>query len=259
MKIKAVFFDIDGTYFDHVTNSVLPESIEAVKALKNNGYKVALCSGRALCMAEKVPVFDGIEWDGFIGGGGNFVYDAQMKCIWKNTFRDEVMKEVFAIAKRQMLALYVTGEEIFLTQELNEAERSLLDIFHMHLPHHIHDWNGEEVHMMSMLGGKDYDYSAFEGLDNIALQPSCEEIMDIVTANGNKAIGISHLLEHLQIEQGAYLAFGDNLNDKEMLSEAAVGVAMGNCASELRQYADIICAPSNEPGIANTLKQLKLI
>ena len=60
MSIQAVFFDIDGTYFDHTTNKVLPESIKAVKALKENGYKVVLCSGRALSMARKVPVFDGI-------------------------------------------------------------------------------------------------------------------------------------------------------------------------------------------------------
>ena len=73
MSIQAVFFDIDGTYFDHVTNRVLPESIEAVKALQKNGYKVVLCSGRALSMAKMVPVFEGIAWDGFIGGGGNFV------------------------------------------------------------------------------------------------------------------------------------------------------------------------------------------
>lgn len=259
MEIKAVFFDIDGTYFDHVSNQVLPETKEAVKQLKKNGYKVVLCSGRALSMARKVPVFDDIAWDGFIGGGGNFVYDAQMQCIWKNTFLDEDMQRVFAIAKEQRLPIYVTGDEIFLTQELNAQECSLLEIFHMDMPSHIHDWNGEEVQMASMLGGRQYDYSAFHGIPHIILQPSCDEIMDLTLENGNKAVGIAQLMDHFQIERGAYLAFGDNLNDAQMLQEAAIGVAMGNCTPELKQYADIICAPSNEPGIAQTLKNLKLI
>ena len=56
-----------------------------------------------------------------------------------------------------------------------------------------------------------------------------------------------------------YLAFGDNLNDLEMLQQAEIGVAMGNGAPQLKAYADIVCAPSHEPGIAQTLKQLKLI
>lgn len=52
VKCKAVFFDIDGTFYDHVTNQILPSSIQAVKELKEKGYKVALCSGRPLRMAK---------------------------------------------------------------------------------------------------------------------------------------------------------------------------------------------------------------
>lgn len=259
MEIKAVFFDIDGTYFDHDSNRVLPETKEAVIALKKRGYKVALCSGRALCMAQKIPVFDDIEWDGFIGGGGNFVYDKHMNCIWKHTFEDDDLKQVFAIAKKSNLALYVTGEEIFLNRELNEQELELLSIFHMDIPEHVHDFRGEEVHMLSMLGGAGYDYSIFDGIPHIQLQPSCAEITDLILEDGNKAVGISHLLDHLGIEQGAYLAFGDNLNDAEMLSQAAIGVAMGNCTPQLKDYADMVCAPCYEPGIAQTLKKLQLI
>lgn len=258
MSIQAVFFDIDGTYFDHVTNKVLPESIEAVKALKANGYKVVLCSGRALSMARKVPVFDGITWDGFIGGGGNFVYDQDFHCIWENGFHKEQLQQAFSIAKQKDLVIYATGEDNFITRDLNAKEQSLLDIFHLHTPH-VHEWQGEDVHMMSLLGGKDYDYTAFTSIENTLLQPSCDEIMDLVIANGNKAIGISHLLEHLGIPQGNYMAFGDNLNDKEMLQEAAIGVAMGNCTPELKPYADYVCAPSNEPGIYQALKHFHLI
>lgn len=46
MNIKAVFFDIDGTFYDHTTNRVLPSTKEAVRKLKEQGIKVALCSGR---------------------------------------------------------------------------------------------------------------------------------------------------------------------------------------------------------------------
>ena len=33
-EIKAIFFDIDGTYFDHEKNRVLPSTIKAMKKLK---------------------------------------------------------------------------------------------------------------------------------------------------------------------------------------------------------------------------------
>ena len=58
MNIKAVFFDIDGTFYDHTTNRVLPSTKEAVRKLKEQGIKVALCSGRPLQLAAELPVFD---------------------------------------------------------------------------------------------------------------------------------------------------------------------------------------------------------
>ena len=70
-EIKAIFFDIDGTYFDHEKNRVLPSTIKAMKKLKENEYKIALCSGRPLLMAKELDVFNHVEWDGFIGSAGN--------------------------------------------------------------------------------------------------------------------------------------------------------------------------------------------
>ena len=58
MNIKAVFFDIDGTFYDHTTNRVLPSTKEAVRKLKEQGIKIALCSGRPLQLAAELPVFD---------------------------------------------------------------------------------------------------------------------------------------------------------------------------------------------------------
>ena len=56
-KLRSYFFDIDGTFFDHVSGMVLPETLTAVKKAKRNGYKVCLCSGRAKEMAEQLGVY----------------------------------------------------------------------------------------------------------------------------------------------------------------------------------------------------------
>ena len=80
MNIKAVFFDIDGTFYDHTTNRVLPSTKEAVRKLKEQGIKVALCSGRPLQLAAELPVFDEFCWDGFIGGSGENLSDKTTAC-----------------------------------------------------------------------------------------------------------------------------------------------------------------------------------
>ena len=55
------------------------------------------------------------------------------------------------------------------------------------------------------------------------------------------------------------MAFGDSMNDCEMLQEAAVGVAMGNAMDALKPYADHICGSSDTPAIYNTLTAYGLI
>ena len=89
MNIKAVFFDIDGTFYDHTTNRVLPSTKEAVRKLKEQGIKIALCSGRPLQLAAELPVFDEFCWDGFIGGSGISVYDENRELIWENAFTED--------------------------------------------------------------------------------------------------------------------------------------------------------------------------
>ena len=82
MKINAVFFDIDGTFFDHVSGMVLPETLTAVKKLRENGYKVCLCSGRAKEMAEQLGVLQMSAWDSYVGGAGVSVYNERRRHVF---------------------------------------------------------------------------------------------------------------------------------------------------------------------------------
>ena len=103
VKCKAVFFDIDGTFYDHVTNQILPSSIQAVKELKEKGYKVALCSGRPLRMAKELPLFENISWDGFVGSAGNVVYDENLNILVKKDLQMKNCKTYFLLRKKRIL------------------------------------------------------------------------------------------------------------------------------------------------------------
>ena len=248
MNIQAVFFDIDGTFYDHVTNSVLASTKEAVRKLQEQGYKVALCSGRPLQLAAELPVFDEFCWDGFIGGSGISVYDEKQRLIWENAFSREQLTKLFAIAQKHELPLYVNGEKNFLTKPLPAEKEFILDLFHLGIPE-IRAWNNERVDVLSIFEGKAYDYSMFAHVDNIRLQPSCDYIMDILKKDTNKASGIAQLMRYWQLEDGAYMAFGDSMNDYEIVREAGIGIAMGNSVEELKAVADYVADDIDRDGV----------
>lgn len=258
-QIQAVFLDIDGTYYDHQKDKVLPSTMEAMRKLKERGYKIALCSGRPFRMAQELSIFDGVQWDGFIGSAGNTVYDEQIQLIEKNGFSNAELKQIFSIAKEKNLCLYVNGSSAFLTQKDPEAMR-VLEQFHVQIPNEIRDWDPEDVvDMISLFKGYDYDYSDFLQIPTVKTQKSSGCIVDLIKEGVSKVKGIESLLKYWHMEQAPYMAFGDSLNDKEMIQEATIGVAMENSDPDLFAYADFICGPSDQDSIALTLRQFRLI
>lgn len=96
----------------------------------------------------------------------------------------------------------------------------------------------------------------FEDLRLIRWHPKA---MDVTLRGGSKAIGIAAMLERLGIPLSAAVAFGDGLNDKEMLQEVGLGIAMGNSYPELLPYADYVTAAVDEGGIRQGLRYAGLI
>jgi hydroxymethylpyrimidine pyrophosphatase-like HAD family hydrolase len=77
--------------------------------------------------------------------------------------------------------------------------------------------------------------------------------------NGSKAEGIKQLAKRLNIDRENIYAFGDGLNDLEMIEYVGTGVAMGNAVQSLKEIADYITKPVNEDGILYGIQQLELV
>ncbi|WP_273850119.1 Cof-type HAD-IIB family hydrolase [Guptibacillus spartinae] len=84
-------------------------------------------------------------------------------------------------------------------------------------------------------------------------------IIEIVRAGLNKAVGLQRLAAHFNVPQERIIAFGDEDNDLEMIEYAGTGVAMGNAIDELKNIANEVTITNEEDGIATFLEErLKL-
>ncbi len=78
-----------------------------------------------------------------------------------------------------------------------------------------------------------------------------------LTAPGvHKGSGVVRLCQLLRIERQRVVAFGDGLNDHEMLMWAGHGVAMGNAADETKAVADEVTASNDRDGVAIVVERL---
>lgn len=80
--------------------------------------------------------------------------------------------------------------------------------------------------------------------------------LEVAAAGVTKASGLARLCAGLGIDQGEVAAFGDHVNDLDLLGWAGVGVAMGNALPEVKRAADVVTASNDADGLAIAVEDL---
>lgn len=78
---------------------------------------------------------------------------------------------------------------------------------------------------------------------------------EISNRNVNKWTAIEFLIKKLNIKQEEVMAIGDNINDKEMIENAGLGVAMGKSMLEEKQIGDVFVQDNNSHGVAEAINE----
>lgn len=91
-----------------------------------------------------------------------------------------------------------------------------------------------------------------DGTDEIPIEYYYTEI---AKQNTNKWTAIEYLTKELNIKKEEIMAIGDNANDKEMVINAGLGVAMGDSMLSANQIGDICVSNNNENGVAEAINK----
>ncbi|PJG84324.1 Cof-type HAD-IIB family hydrolase [Conservatibacter flavescens] len=262
-QIKIVFFDIDDTLYLKKQDTI-PDSVQpALRQLKANGIIPAIATGRTRCAfpakIEKIICEENI--DVIVTMNGQYV-----------TYQNEVLKKfplnpqdltrmiTFFEANNIEYAL-ITADRV-LVSEVNEHVRFALDpittnyttiqdpdfILHNDIFQILAFYDEEKERFVQNAG-------IFQHVRTVRWH---ENSVDIFDEKGSKARGIQAVLQRLNLSMDQAMAFGDGLNDLEMLSSVGVGVAMGNGHDELKKVANYVTDSVAEHGIANFLHKAGL-
>lgn len=245
MNYDAVFFDVDDTLFDHEHDRIPPEHMEALGRLQAAGMKVCLASGRCLSLMEDLGVIDAFDWDGIVAGNGCFVYAENGKLIFEDPIPKESADKVFEVCKERGVPVFAGGNTDLVTIRDDPATIHLFKAVHIRDVPEREPRDGDKFAVMSLLTD---DQTKIEGLEfegcRMLHNLWCSEfIRDTQT----KLDGIHRLMDHFGLK--TFLAFGDSVNDLEMLEGADMGVAMANSMPEVLEKISEHCGPVNEGGI----------
>lgn len=94
------------------------------------------------------------------------------------------------------------------------------------------------------------------GLTGFEATLSGAPFVEVMAEGVTKATGLARLCEHLHIERADVVAFGDALNDVEMLRWAGLGVAMADAESVVQDAANETTASNDDDGVAQVIERL---
>lgn len=90
---------------------------------------------------------------------------------------------------------------------------------------------------------------------DLYLNLSRDNLAMIMHKEATKSNGVLHIANEFNIQKNEIIAFGDDINDKELLLSVGLSVAMDNSIDEIKIIADYICDSNNDDGVAKWLEK----
>lgn len=94
------------------------------------------------------------------------------------------------------------------------------------------------------------------GLSGFEATLSGAPFVEVMAEGVTKATGLARLCEHLGISRSDVVAFGDALNDVEMLRWASHGVAMADADDVVKDAADEVTTSNDDDGVARVIERM---
>jgi len=256
-NIKAIFFDIDGTLIPFNQHVPPNDTREALLALQAKGIKIIICTGRHKNELEPFRETN-VYFDAYITMNGQLCLGRHGEVICGNEIdpgEAEVLGKIFDAKKIPFMIK--TEDNIymnFIDDTVEEVQKNTNGV----IPH-ISEYHGEKIYSITAYIPKDKQDLLKDLLDECAITNWNDLGIDIISKDGGKAKGITNFLEHYGINKEETMAFGDGMNDIDMLECVGIGIAMGNAKDEVKAVADYITDDCDKGGIANALKHFGLL
>lgn len=259
--IKFIACDMDGTLLD--SNKQMPPDFEEVlDALREKGIIFAISSGRQYDSLNRQ--FEHIRNKLYIiAENGAAVYDYEGNQLICDPLDGESCVEIISrLINEEDLFLVVCGERSAYGEENNE------EILEHVLPYYIKyecvedvkaaalkdnifkiavfDKQGSQKHCYPLL--KDY-----YDIHNVVVSGS--DWLDVMKKGVTKGSAIRTLQEKLGIRREECMAFGDFMNDYDMMLECGESYAMENAHPDLKAACKHIAPSNDDNGVMRVIKR----
>ena len=257
-RIKAVFFDIDGTLISFKTHNMHHSTQKALHALREKGIRVFVATGRSKMM---MPFMDRyFSFDAYLTLNGQYCYNHQEVIRKETVDSGDILLLKDMLAQKPFPCLFVEEDGMFMNYADERVQRLCELIDYPMPPSYGLDRIRDNAILQFVPFLDEHEERILTGtLKNVESTRSVPYCFDVMPAGGGKDAGMRAVLQREGISPDETMAFGDGFNDIGMLGYAGIGVAMGNAADAVKRAADHVAGSVEEGGIAPVLSHFGLL
>ncbi len=259
---NAVFFDIDGTLWDY-SHDILESTRQAICTLRANGHVAFLCSGRTRSTIRARQLLD-IGFDGILAGCGTYL-ECEGKVLSEYVIPYEKLLDLTRQFQESQLGVMYEGSNVLCVDRDYYKDDTYVMSFEKELGEQFIGLEeltpGHRVNKFCVDFAKSDAQRLVEilGEDYTTIFHTFGPVAEVIPAGYSKATAIRDICDHFGIDRSDTYAFGDSMNDLDMIRYAAHGVAMGNADPRLKEAADYVTKDLSDHGIYHALHYFSLI
>ncbi|GBG96855.1 Cof-type HAD-IIB family hydrolase [Lactococcus termiticola] len=246
MTYKIFASDMDGTFLDSERGYDKARFAEILKEFDKRGLIFCAASGRQMLALEEVFA-DFRDQIAFCAENGALVkYKGEI--LYSSELGAEKSKQLIGLLqKNPHLAedrMLVSGLKGFYCLESSPQDfRDFASLYYENLQVVSSTEEIDDVFLKVCVEFPPDEIRACEDwinarMSGIRATTTGFKSIDIMSEGVSKASGLSHLLSHFDLDASHLMAFGDQMNDLEMLKLAGHAVAVSNAVPEILSLAD---------------------
>lgn len=276
MNRKLIFLDIDGTLTEPGCNEPPQSAQQAIKRAQEKGNLVFLCTGRNYDMLSPLLRygFDGViaSSGAYILCGNKVIYDHPLSEKERQSAMDILQKNgIFRTVECLDGSYTDEGFKEYLAKNADDKDNSELLRWRRQIEKSLNirpmaEYMGQPVYKMVMMFqsetqlaeprkvlGEKFDFCIQESGKGGFING------ELLGKDYNKGIALGKVCEYYDVPVSDSIAYGDSMNDLEMMEAAGISVCMENGSEKLKELADDICPAVSEDGIYQSFLKYGLL
>lgn len=264
---KAVISDLDGTLLNS-NHEISSYSKEIIGEIIKKGIKFIIATGRhhkdAMCFKNQLGA------DSFlVSANGSVVHDYKNKVIINHTIPEDYADYFLSLnLEEDIMQNVYTFDKWYVNMDVPEVNEYHKESGFTPNVVNLNKLRRDNISKFAYICQDSKILEALEKklkndkviVDKINITASLDICLEIMKKGVSKGNTISEILKKEGISLGETIAFGDGLNDKEMLEVVGKGLVMGNASEKLKKALpnNEVIGTSDEDSEARYLKKIFL-